>query len=67
MLGYPVRSASGEAGYMVARYSYMGEIYVYTTDGLLVTTLGGDTRISPFLAVSTAEDRNANYWPQLRS
>lgn len=48
MLGYPVRSTSGEAGYMVARYSYMGEIYVYTTDGLLVTTLGGDTRISPF-------------------
>ena len=48
MLGYPVRSASGEAGYMVARYSYMGEIYVYTTDGLLVTTLGGDTRTSPF-------------------
>jgi hypothetical protein len=48
MLGYPVRSASGEAGYVVARYSYMGEIYVYTTDGLLVTTLGGDTRVSPF-------------------
>ena len=67
MLGYPVRSASGEAGYMVARYSYMGEIYVYTTDGLLVTTLGRDTRIVAFLAVSTAEDRNANYWPQLRS
>ena len=48
MLGYPVRSANGEAGYMVARYSYMGEIYVYTTDGLLVTALGGDTRTSPF-------------------
>jgi hypothetical protein len=48
MLGYPVRPAKGEAGYMVARYSYMGEIYVYTTDGLLVATLGGDTRTSPF-------------------
>jgi hypothetical protein len=48
MLGYPVRSSRGQAGYMVARYSYMGEIYVYTTDGLLVTTLGGDTRIAPF-------------------
>jgi hypothetical protein len=48
MLGYPVRSSSGQAGYMVARYSYMGEIYVYTTDGLLVTTLGGDTRTAPF-------------------
>ncbi|HEU5340647.1 hypothetical protein [Edaphobacter sp.] len=48
MLGYPVRPAHGEAGYLVARYSYMGEIYVYTVDGLLVTTLGGDTRLSPF-------------------
>ena len=48
MLGYPVRPARGEAGYMVARYSYMGEIYIYTMDGLLVTTLGGDTRVSPF-------------------
>lgn len=48
MLGYPVKAAQGEAGYMVARYSYMGEIYIYTTDGLLVTTLGGDTRTTPF-------------------
>jgi hypothetical protein len=48
MLGYPVRPAAGQAGYMVARYSYMGEIYIYTVDGLLVTTLGGDTRTSPF-------------------
>jgi hypothetical protein len=48
MLGYPVRPASGQTGYMVARYSYMGEIYVYTTDGLLVTTLGADTRTAPF-------------------
>ena len=48
MLGYPVRPARGQAGYMVARYSYMGEIYIYTTDGLLVTTLGGDTRVAPF-------------------
>lgn len=48
MLGYPVKPAAGQAGYMVARYSYMGEIYIYTTDGLLVTTLGGDTRLEPF-------------------
>lgn len=48
MLGYPVRSSRGQAGYMVARYSYMGEIYVYTTDGLLVTTLGADTRMASF-------------------
>ncbi|WP_146072144.1 NHL repeat-containing protein [Bryocella elongata] len=48
MLGYPVRPAAGDAGYLVARYSYMGEIYIYTVDGLLVATLGGDTRQSPF-------------------
>ncbi|HEY4357582.1 MAG TPA: hypothetical protein VGN16_17655, partial [Acidobacteriaceae bacterium] len=48
MLGYPVKSARGDAGYMVARYSYMGEIYVYSVDGLLVTTLGADTRVAPF-------------------
>jgi hypothetical protein len=48
MLGYPVRPAAGQAGYLVARYSYMGEIYIYTVDGLQVATLGGDTRSSPF-------------------
>jgi hypothetical protein len=48
MLGYPVKSARGESGYLVARYSYMGEIYVYSVDGLLVATLGADTRTAPF-------------------
>jgi len=48
MLGYPVQSTHGEAGYFVARYSYMGEIYVYSVDGILITTLGGDTRSAPF-------------------
>jgi hypothetical protein len=48
MLGYPVKSAQGDAGYLVARYSYMGEIYVYSTDGILVTTLGSDIRSEPF-------------------
>jgi hypothetical protein len=48
MLGYPVRPSRGEAGYLVARYSYMGEIYIYTVDGLLVATLGGDTRQAAF-------------------
>jgi hypothetical protein len=48
MLGYPVKSAQGDAGYLVARYSYMGEIYVYSTDGILVTTLGSDIRLAPF-------------------
>ena len=47
MLGYPVKSAKGDAGYLVARYSYMGEIYIYSVDGLLVTTLGADTRLAP--------------------
>jgi hypothetical protein len=48
MLGYPVKNARGEAGYLVARYSYMGEIYIYSVDGILMTTLGADTRIAPF-------------------
>ncbi len=48
MLGYPVKSAHGEAGYLVARYSYMGEIYIYSADGILITTLGADTRSAPF-------------------
>jgi hypothetical protein len=43
-----VHPARGEAGYLVARYSYMGEIYIYTVDGLLVATLGGDTRQASF-------------------
>jgi hypothetical protein len=48
MLGYAVRPAKGEAGYLLARYSYMGEIYIFTTDGLLLTTLGADARQAPF-------------------
>lgn len=48
MLGYPVKCARGEAGFLVARYSYMGEIYIYTTDGLLLTTLGADIRKASF-------------------
>ena len=48
MLGYPVKSAKGEAGYLLARYSYMGEIYIYSVDGIMLTTLGGDTRTAPF-------------------
>src|SRR5260370_4554672 len=48
MLGYPVKSAQGETGYLVARYSYMGEIYIYSVDGILVATLGADIRSAPF-------------------
>ena len=48
ILGHPVKSAKGEAGYLIARYSYMGEIYVYSVDGFLITTLGADTRVAPF-------------------
>ncbi|MEG9435075.1 hypothetical protein JAO29_02665 [Edaphobacter sp. HDX4] len=72
MLGYPVRPAHGEAGYLVARYSYMGEIYVYTVDGLLVATLGGDTRMSPFwpypketpgMAITNLSFDAEQFWP----
>ena len=72
MLGYPVKSAQGEAGYMVARYSYMGEIYVYSTDGLLVTTLGADIRMAPFwpypeqkigMAITGLSFDAEHFWP----
>lgn len=72
MLGYPVRPAAGQAGYMIARYSYMGEIYIYTTDGLLVTTLGGDTRTAPFwpypeqkqgMAITGLSFEAEQFWP----
>jgi hypothetical protein len=72
MLGYPVKSAQGEAGYLVARYSYMGEIYVYSTDGILVTTLGSDTRLAPFwpyseqkpgMAITGLSFEAEHFWP----
>jgi hypothetical protein len=72
MLGYPVKSARGDAGYMVARYSYMGEIYVYSVDGILVTTLGADTRVAPFwpypeqklgMAIEGTSFDAEHFWP----
>lgn len=72
MLGYPVKSARGEAGYMIARYSYMGEIYIYTMDGLLVTTLGADIRKAPFwpypeqrlgMAITNLTFEAEQFWP----
>lgn len=72
MLGYPVKSASGEAGYLVARYSYMGEIYIYTVDGLLVTTLGADIRKASFwpyleqkpgMAITNLTFEAEQFWP----
>ena len=72
MLGYPVKPAAGDAGYLVARYSYMGEIYIYTTDGLLLATLGGDTRVAPFwpypaqkpgMAITGLSFEAEHFWP----
>ena len=72
MLGYPVKSARGEAGYLVARYSYMGEIYVYSTDGLLIATLGADIRSKEFwpyakqepgMAVTDLSFDPEHFWP----
>ena len=74
MLGYPVKSAKGDAGYLVARYSYMGEIYVYSTDGLLVTTLGADIRMQPFwpypeekagMAITGLSFDAEQFWPYM--
>jgi len=72
MLGYPVKSARGEAGYLIARYSYMGEIYVYSMDGLLVTTLGADIRKASFwpypeqkpgMAITNLTFEAEQFWP----
>jgi hypothetical protein len=72
MLGYPVKSARGEAGYLIARYSYMGEIYVYSMDGLLVTTLGADIRKAlfwpypeqkPGMAITNLTFDAEQFWP----
>lgn len=72
MLGYPVMPSKGQAGYVVARYSYMGEIYIYTTDGLLVTTLGADTRTAAFwpypkqkpgMAITGLSFDAEHFWP----
>jgi len=72
MLGYPVKAANGEAGWLVARYSYMGEIYVYSSDGILVTTLGADARVAPFWPYAKQEKGMAitgltfdaeHFWP----
>ena len=74
MLGYPVKSAKGDAGYLVARYSYMGEIYVYSTDGILVTTLGSDIRLAPFwpypeekkdMAITGLSFDAEHFWPYM--
>jgi hypothetical protein len=74
MLGYPVKSAQGDAGYLVARYSYMGEIYVYSTDGILVTTLGADIRSAPFwpypeqklgMAITGLSFDAEHFWPYM--
>ncbi|MDB6015999.1 MAG: repeat containing protein [Pedosphaera sp.] len=72
MLGYPVKSALGEAGYLIARYSYMGEIYIYSMDGLLVTTLGADIRKALFwpypeqklgMAITNLTFDAEHFWP----
>jgi hypothetical protein len=72
MLGYPVKTALGESGYLVARYSYMGEIYVYYMDGILITTLGADTRSAPFwpypeqklgMAITGLSFEAEQFWP----
>ena len=72
LLGYPVKSALGDAGYLVARYSYLGEIYVYSVDGLLVATLGADVRLAPFwpyaeekpgMAITGLSFDAEHFWP----
>jgi hypothetical protein len=50
LLGPPVTPADGEAGPVVAINGEMGTVFLMTTDGLFVQTLGGDARQFPPLS-----------------
>lgn len=45
---------AGEAGEMFARNGNKGSMYLMTTDGLFLQTLGGDERVRPLLNLPTA-------------
>lgn len=54
VLGYPVRPRAGEAGAVWMLNSDKGGVYVFTMDGLLLQTLGGDVRRVPPLRTPEA-------------
>ena len=47
ILGEPVKPARGESGAVWALNSDLGEVYLFTADGLYVATLFADDRVAP--------------------
>ncbi len=46
-IGHPFTPTRGEGGEMFILNGFMGSLYLLTTDGLLVSDLGGDERVMP--------------------
>jgi hypothetical protein len=55
VLGPAVTPRQGDAGTFFAFNNYWGSIYLMTADGLLLDTLGGDCRITPYLRLPEAK------------
>ena len=71
-IGYPFEPTTGEGGKMFILNGYKGSLYVLTTDGLIVTDLGGDERVVPHLAlpevkpgtiISGYSFKSEHFWP----
>jgi hypothetical protein len=54
-LGPPMLAPQGEAGWWYAQNGEKGNIYLMSSDGLFLQTLGGDMRNTPLLRFPTAE------------
>ena len=54
-LGVPAKAVSGEAGYWYAINGEKGNMFLMTSDGLFLQTLGGDMRTTPLLRLPKAE------------
>lgn len=55
LLGPPAKAAEGEAGHWLAWNGEKGNMYLLTSDGLFLQTLGGDMRTTPLLRLPKAE------------
>jgi hypothetical protein len=71
-LGFPFTPARGEAGQMFLLNGWQGSLYLLTTDGLLVTDLGGDSRAVPppsypeaypGMIVRDVSFKSEHFWP----
>lgn len=71
-LGFPFTPTRGEAGQMFLLNGWQGSLYLLTTDGLLVTDLGGDQRAVPPLSypeaypgmiVRDVSFKSEHFWP----